>query len=111
MRPYLGTVAILMGALLLSACGSDAPPPPPPAPVVVARAAPAPAPRPPVDQCGIGELRALVGRPKTEIPIPLDPSNRRVVCTTCPMTEEYMPRRQTILFDADTGLITEARCG
>jgi hypothetical protein len=52
-----------------------------------------------------------VGRPKTDIPVPVDPSNRRVVCTTCPMTQEFMPRRQTVLFDANSGLITEARCG
>lgn len=102
----------------LAACASDQPPkpapaPPTPAPAPVAQAAP-PAPRPPPpapDQCGANSLQNLVGHPKADIPIPLEPRLRRVVCTTCPMTQDFAPNRQTILFDASTGLITSIRCG
>ncbi|HEX7761946.1 MAG TPA: peptidase inhibitor I78, partial [Caulobacteraceae bacterium] len=68
---------------------------------------PAPAP----DQCGAGGLQYLVGHAKTEIPIPLRPDMRRVVCTTCPMTQDYVPGRQTVLFDAATGAVTAIKCG
>ncbi|HEX7799602.1 MAG TPA: proteinase inhibitor i78, partial [Asticcacaulis sp.] len=34
------------------------------------------------DQCGAQPLQYLVGRPRTDIPVPLDPSTRRVVCST-----------------------------
>ncbi len=110
-----GVIALALGGVW--ACSSSAPPsapPPGPAPVAAPQPQPPqprPAPRPSGDQCGLSELRGLVGKPKTEIPIPLDPGNRRVACTTCPITEEYMPRRQTILFDAETGRVTEVRCG
>lgn len=70
-----------------------------------------PAPRVPVDQCGAADLQWLVGKPKSEIPVPLHPSTRRVVCTTCPRTEEFMPRRQTILFDLDSGVVQSVACG
>jgi len=68
------------------------------------------APRPTADQCGARELQYLVGRPTTEIPIPVEPNRRRVVCTTCPMTPERYSFRQTILFDASTGLVTSVTC-
>jgi len=67
--------------------------------------------QPSSDQCGAGELQYLVGQPTTEIPIPLEPSRRRVVCTTCPMTQEHYSFRQTILFDATTGRVTSVSCG
>ena len=57
------------------------------------------------------DLSYLVGRSRTEIPVPVDPSHRRVSCTTCPVTMDYMPDRTDILFDARTGLITEVKCG
>jgi hypothetical protein len=100
----------------LAACASPAPPPPAPAPPPppVAQAAPPPPPKPPPpapDQCGAADLQYLVGKPKTEIPIPLRPGMRRVVCTTCPMTQDYAPGRQTVLFDAATGLVTSVKCG
>ncbi len=106
------------GMVWLAACATDqapkpAPSPPPPPPQV-SQAAPPPAPRPPPpapDQCGANALQGLVGHSKAEIPIPLEPRLRRVVCTTCPMTQDYAPNRQTILFDASTGLITSIRCG
>lgn len=102
----------------LAACASDQAPkpapaaPPPPPPPVAQTPPPAPKPPPPApDQCGANALQGLIGHPKGEIPIPLEPRLRRVVCTTCPMTQDFVPNRQTILFDASTGLITSARCG
>lgn len=63
------------------------------------------------DQCGAQPLQYLVGKPRTDIPVPLDPSMRRVVCSTCVVTQEYRADRQTITFNSDTGLITSVKCG
>ncbi len=65
----------------------------------------------PNDQCGAAELGYLVGKSRTEIPVPIDPSKRRVVCTTCPMTQDFRPDRQTITYDAGTGLVVGVKCG
>ncbi|MFN3352335.1 MAG: hypothetical protein ACK4Z5_01900 [Brevundimonas sp.] len=87
-----------------------------PAPAIVADAAA----NPPVgsrlptldtDICKAGELQWLVGRPRSEIPVPVDVINRRVACTTCPVTEDYSPYRLNIFYDQQTGLVTEVRCG
>jgi len=107
------------GFVWLAACATDQPPapapaPPPPPPPPVAQAAPPPAPPPPPpapDQCGANGLQSLIGHPKAEIPIPLEPRLRRVVCTTCPVTQDFVPNRQTIRFDAATGAITSITCG
>ena len=94
------------------------PAPPPPAPVPQApnqaqvQASQSPAYRPnPNDQCGAAALQYLVGRPRTEIPVPLQPSTRRVVCSTCVITRDYRADRQTIVFDSDSGLIKSVACG
>ena len=63
------------------------------------------------DQCGAAALQYLVGRPRTEIPVPLQPSTRRVVCSTCVITRDYRADRQTIVFDSDSGLIKSVGCG
>ncbi len=63
------------------------------------------------DQCGASALAYLVGKPRTDIPVPLDPGARRVVCSSCIVTQEYRADRQTITFDSDTGLITSVKCG
>lgn len=107
--------------LALSACAAPPAAPLPPLPPVPPTQAPAPAvatPAPPppgartaTDQCGASDLRYLVGRPKSEIPVPVDPGIRRVLCAGCPMTEDYSPMRQTILYAADTGLVTSVACG
>jgi hypothetical protein len=78
-------------------------------------AAPTPGPllAPPSDPtaCEAASLAYLVGRPRTEIPVPVDPSRRRVSCTTCPVTQDHRPERTDILFDQATGLITAVKCG
>jgi hypothetical protein len=83
---------------------TDGQPPPRPA-------APPPAPAPVADSCGARPLQSLIGRPRTEIPVPIHPERQRVMCTTCPMTMDYAPERLNFLFDASTGLIKEIRCG
>ena len=63
------------------------------------------------DFCKAGEMQYLVGRSKTEIPVPVDVVNRRVTCTTCPVTIDYNPARLNILFDESSGVIREVKCG
>jgi len=48
---------------------------------------------------------------KSEIPAPVNPSHRRVVCATCPAAQEYRPDRTDFLFDETTGLITAVTRG
>jgi hypothetical protein len=67
--------------------------------------------RPPPATCDAPQLTYLIGRPKTEIPVPVDPSRRRVSCTTCPVSQDYRPERTDILFDEKTGLVTAVKCG
>jgi hypothetical protein len=57
------------------------------------------------------QARALIGRPRTLIPVPLDPRRQRVACTTCPITEDFDPSRLNFFFDAQSGLIRQVRCG
>ncbi|MGA0544380.1 hypothetical protein ACO2Q1_03800 [Brevundimonas sp. VNH65] len=113
---------MLASGVLASACST------PPA-AVAARAATEPAPTavrvaeltqpvgtrmpPPAmtDMCKAEGLQWLVGRPRTEIPIAADIVNRRVVCTTCPVTEDYSPYRLNIFFNAETDKVELVRCG
>jgi len=110
--------AAVAALLAIGACASPAPKPaPPPAPTP----APAPAPTPPpiaetlppvlADSCGARPLQYLVGKPHTEIPVPLEPSRRRVICSTCVRTEDLVSTRQTIVYDSETGLVTSVSCG
>ncbi|CAN7214183.1 hypothetical protein [Brevundimonas sp. LjRoot202] len=66
---------------------------------------------PTTDLCRAGEMQWLVGKLKTEIPVPVDVVNRRVTCTTCPVTEDYSPHRLNIFFDEQTNIIEQVRCG
>jgi len=63
------------------------------------------------DLCKAGDLQWLVGRPRTEIPVPVDVVNRRVACTTCPVTEDYSPYRLNIFFNSESNLVEQVRCG
>jgi hypothetical protein len=116
-------ILILM-ALTVSACGPDTPEPqappqvttPPPVqqserPRPRPRPQPAPARNEPRDMCGAKPLQYLVGKPRSEIPVPVNVSNRRVTCTTCPVTMDFREDRLNIFFDADTGIIKEVKCG
>ena len=66
---------------------------------------------PTADLCKAGEMQWLVGKPKGDIPVPVDVVNRRVTCTTCPVTEDYSPHRLNIFFNEQTGLVDQVRCG
>ena len=63
------------------------------------------------DVCKAGEMQYLVGRQRSEIPVPVDVVNRRVTCTTCPITEDFSAYRLNIFYNADTGVIEQVRCG
>lgn len=110
----LAAAALLALAACASGESAEAPLPSgyaPPA-AVATRPAYSPAPPPkPADSCGASELAWLVGKPKEQIPIPVELSNRRVLCTTCPRTEEYIPRRLNIYFDLDSGVVQQVACG
>lgn len=105
MRARLAAVGLL---LLIAGCASPAPPPPPPREPVQP---PPPPPPPRTDLCRAGEHQHLIGRPRSEIPVPVNPAEQRVACTTCPMTMDHNPRRLNFLFDAATGTIREVKCG
>jgi len=105
-------------ALLMAACSStpsyptSAPAETPAAPQPPPKRSPAPRPDISVkDQCGAAALQHLVGRPRSEIPVPLVPNRQRVACTKCPITLDFSPERLNFFFDADTGIIKEIRCG
>jgi hypothetical protein len=114
----------LAATLALLALGSCAPYPltpakPAPSAPAPPAAAPAPPPRSPIrqpdvdvrDACGAADMQRLVGRPRSEIPVPLDPNRQRVACTTCPLTQDYRPDRLNFFFDAASGIIRQVRCG
>lgn len=103
------TLGLLAAPLvLLAACTNGPIPPPAESPPPIPAYEPRPVPR---DQCGAETLQHLVGQPRTEIPVPVDVSNRRVTCTDCPLTEDYSPNRLNILFDRDTELVERVYCG
>ena len=63
------------------------------------------------DLCRASEMQWLVGRPRTEIPVPVQVVNRRVACTTCPVTRDYSAYRLNIFYNEDTDLVESVRCG
>lgn len=121
------TIALGLIAAGLYGCASAPEQRPParsqqPPAVAVPSPSPVPAPRPATprapeykplanDTCGAQPLQKLVGKPRTEIPVPLYPDKRRVVCSTCIVTQEFRADRQTIVFDTDTGIIKSVGCG
>lgn len=116
------TRGVLFALLLLASCASPEPrppitpaaPPPPETPTVPPVQTPATPLQPPPrarDACGAYELQGLVGKQRSEIPIPVDPSRRRVACTTCPVTQDFREDRLNIFFDADTGVVKSVSCG
>ena len=107
-------LALVATLAALAACSTSTPPPataPAAAPSPPPAATPPAAPAPPADTCGARQHQHLVGRPRSEIPVPVNPDKQRVACTTCPVTMDFNPNRLNFLFDAATGLIREIRCG
>jgi len=101
-----------MGALvtLISACAAPSPPPPAADKIAAAPPAQVVAPLEP-DHCGAADQRQLIGRSRREIPVPVFPALQRVVCSTCAISGEHIAARLNFFFDAQSGLITEVRCG
>jgi len=107
-----------VAALCLASCGSG---PSEDAVLIQPTAQPAPPPvivRQPksvasndADACGAKDLAYLVGKHRTEIPVPLRPEKRRVLCTNCAATMDFVPDRQNIVFDTQSGIIKSVTCG
>ena len=106
---------VMVSGGLLAACSSapePAPPPPPATPTAPpALALPAKPPAAEKDQCGLKDAQQYLGKPRTSLPAPVDPSRWRVACTTCPVTMDFRADRLNILFNADTGIVQEVKCG
>jgi len=43
--------------------------------------------------------------------VPVDVVNRRVTCTTCPVSLDYSPYRLNIFFNDQNGIVEQVRCG
>lgn len=105
-------VILITAALALTACAPNEITPPPPRAGEPAQQSKAPDPKSdPSDICNAKNFQYLVGRPKTEIPVPVNPRNRRVTCTACPVTMDFNPERLNIFFDQATGIVKEVKCG
>ena len=102
---------------LVVACTEPAKPPPgPPPPAPEAAPAPPATVAPPQalgsrDTCRADPLQYLIGHPHTDIPVPVNPNLRRVICSSCAMTMDFNPARQTIVYDSHTGLVQSVKCG
>jgi len=113
----------ILALLIAGACAAPpsptpvatASPPAPPGTPILAFLQPPPsapaAPNPALAACGASDLQSLIGQPRTEIPVPVDPSHRRVLCSTCPLDPGYDPARQTIIYDPASGRVKDVRCG
>lgn len=93
----LGLSAV--AALTLAACAAT-----PEAPT-------APSPDDGPDQCKAAQYQRYVGRNRSELPPAPAGEVWRVVCSTCAVTMDYNPRRLNIMFDVDTNVISEVKCG
>ncbi len=113
MKTVRATVSAF-GLMALFACATPepapAPTPRPPPPPKVETPVSMPA-QEPKDSCGARALQYLVGRPRSEAPVPVDPTRRRMTCSTCAVTMDYNPERLNIVFDLDTGIIKDVKCG
>lgn len=101
----------LLATVLLPLSACSTPSQVAPIPAVVAAPPEVPKTPPVTDQCGAVDLQHLIGRSRLDAPVPLRPERHRVACATCPVALDFDETRLNILFDADTGRITEVRCG
>ena len=63
------------------------------------------------DTCGAQGMAWLVGRPRTEIPVSADLTNRWVRSTVGAAPAGVVPQRLNILYDPNTGVVTRVQCG
>ena len=110
-RSLVGVSAVLFLASCSSGAPAPAPMPPPSTPTGPPAIALPAAPVAEKDQCGLKDAQAFVGKNRTDLPAPVDPSRWRVACTTCPVTMDYRPDRLNILFNPDTGVVQQVKCG
>ncbi len=61
-------------------------------------------------QCKADQSAGLMGTHVGAVSFPAG-ANVRIVCTTCPTTRDYRPDRLNVLFNEQTGIIEELRCG
>lgn len=62
-------------------------------------------------QCKADQYQSWVGRNRSELPAAPAGETWRVTCTTCPVTMDFNPNRLNILFDQQTNVIREVKCG
>jgi hypothetical protein len=66
------------------------------------------------DQCGAQAMQGLVGRPIAALPAQNAAARRhiwRIYCTSCMVTQDYIPTRLDIVFDSASGRVTRVKCG
>ncbi|MEH6665858.1 MAG: I78 family peptidase inhibitor [Brevundimonas sp.] len=63
------------------------------------------------DQCMASEHQDLIGQNRSQIPQTPAGATWRVTCTSCAMTMDYRPDRLNILYDQETGIVREVKCG
>ncbi len=63
------------------------------------------------DQCRASQYQNLIGQNRSQIPQAPAGATWRVTCTRCPVTMDYRPDRLNILFDQQTEIVREVKCG
>lgn len=63
------------------------------------------------DQCRASDYQSLIGQSRTEIPQAPAGATWRVTCTSCAMTMDHRPDRLNILYDQQTGIVEDVKCG
>ena len=63
------------------------------------------------DQCRASDYQDLVGQNRSQIPEPPAGASWRVTCVSCAVTMDYRPDRLNIVYDRDTGVVEEVKCG
>ena len=94
-------LALIASVVAVGACAPYPPAPPPTWP-----------PTPPSEtQCRAPDYQYLIGRHRSEIPPQPPRETWRVTCTSCPVTMDFSPYRLNILYDQQSGIVREVRCG